>query len=66
MIFFRTRDFDAASQTHWIIGFPRMSTSGFPGKRLDAHLAGIIPITITELPQGTFLFYSFFGNTSDA
>ena len=27
---------EAFSYTCWIIGFPRMSRSGFPGRRVDA------------------------------
>ena len=26
------------------MGFPAMSAKGFPGKRVEAYLAGIIPI----------------------
>ena len=36
----------ARSQTCWIIGFPAISASGFPGSRLAAIRAGMIMIVL--------------------
>src|SRR5690606_31565892 len=34
-------DMRARSYTHWIRGFPPISTRGFPGNRLEAYRAGM-------------------------
>ena len=41
-------ELEARSYTHWTRGLPPRIASGLPGKRVDAHRAGIIPTAFTE------------------
>ncbi len=44
------RDRQAASQVYCSKGFPVFANRSFPGKRLEAHLAGMIPTVFISLP----------------